>query len=112
MTVSNSADKDVNASLAALCLRVFWMFLGNITLGVCLLMIVQTDQAFSYLDLVYWTILPLLVASRHLDIVRYQGATAYGEPATLAHWRRYVTILLLVAGGGWLAAHGAAYILP
>ena len=107
-----SADKGANADLAALILRVFWMFLGNTILGVCLLMIAQRESAFSHLDLVYGIVLLLLVAARYVDIARYKGVTAYGDPATPAHWRRYTIALLLLAGGGWLAAHGAVYILP
>ena len=107
-----SADKSASAGLAALVLRVFWMFLGNTALGVCLLMIVQQGAAFTYADPIYGIVLLLLVAARYVDIVRYNGVTAYGDPATPAHWRRYTISLLLLAGGGWLAAHGAAYILP
>ncbi|HNR35059.1 MAG TPA: hypothetical protein PKO36_07750 [Candidatus Hydrogenedentes bacterium] len=112
MSDSISADKGANAGLAALVLRIFWMFLGNTALGVCLLMIVQQGSAFTYADPIYGIVLLLLVAARYVDIVRYNGVTAYGDPATPAHWRRYTIALLLLAGGGWLAAHGAAYILP
>lgn len=106
-----SAGKAANASLAALVLRVFWMFLGNTALGVCLLVIVQQGPAFTYVDISYGISLLLLIAARYVDIVRYNGVTAYGEPATPAHWRRYTVALLLAGGCGWLAAHGAAHLL-
>lgn len=40
----------------------------------------------------------------YVDIVRYQGMTADGEPATTVHFRRYVLMLIVVSAAVWTAA--------
>jgi hypothetical protein len=47
----------------------------------------------------------LTIAARRVDITRWQGTTASGEPATLAHWRRYAATVVLVAAAACVVAH-------
>jgi hypothetical protein len=101
-----------SSNLLGLALRFFWMFIGNAILACSGLYITQGHGSlFSVADISYGIAIPLLIASRYADIVKFQGTTSYGEPATMAHWRRYTGGLLLIAVGGWLAAHGAGYLL-
>jgi hypothetical protein len=83
--------------------RVFWMGFGNIALVVAALSI-QRSAGWSIADLVFWLIVGLLLGARYIDIVRYQGTTVHGEPATAAHLRRYIVTLLAVAAAVWALA--------
>ncbi len=46
-----------------------------------------------------------LVAVRYADIRYLGGRTAEGVPATMAHWRRYVLVLMVASTAVWLTAH-------
>ncbi len=98
-------------STCALLLRVFWMFLGNSVLALSALLIMQKGMSFSPIDILYWLIIPLLIAARYADISWFKGDTAYGEPASMTHWRQYAVKLLLIGAGVWFAAHGAGYLI-
>ncbi len=91
-------------------LRVYWMFLGHATLGVSALMIAgHRASRFSIADIVFGVTLPLLIAARYAEVAWYKGETAYGEPATLAHWKRYTAALLAGSAALWGACHAVAY---
>ena len=91
-------------------LRIFWMMIGNIFVFLCAVAIVQSSTGFfSTADAFYWAFVASLAAARYVDIRYYHGATAEGNPATLADWRRYTLRLVAVAGVGWLAIHAAGY---
>jgi hypothetical protein len=99
-------------SIFALFLRIFWMFIGNVALGISAAMILgNRDTIFSAADIIYGVCVPLLIGARYLDISRFRGGTAYGEPATPAHWRRYTLALLVGSIVVWFAVHGIAYAL-
>jgi hypothetical protein len=92
----------------SLLLRIFWMFIGNFVLIVSLLAIAMGEEEgfFSIADVVFWVAVPLIIAARYVDIARYGGTNADGEPATLAHWRRYAIGLAVLSVVLWGAAHG------
>lgn len=91
-------------------LRLFWMFLGNMALGMSAIKIIGNHVTwFSLADVVYGTTIPLLIGARYVDIARYQGATATGEPATIKHWIRYTVSLTLISATVWVASHAVAY---
>ena len=109
---SRQAKGDEKTSVFGIFLRLFWMLLGNITLGISAVMIMGTrDRFFSTADLIYAVSIPLLVVARYLDIARYKGADAYGEPATLGHWKRYTAFLIPSSVGAWCVCHAVAYWL-
>lgn len=54
----------------------------------------------------------LMIAARRVDIVQHHGRTAGDEPATLADWRRYTVLLLVVTAAAWSVAHVIAGNLP
>lgn len=110
---TNDSVAKQSSSIVGLALRVFWMFLGNLGLAACLLSIIQKpSSAIWWRDAVYGVLVLLLVGSRYVEVRFYQGTTAYGEQATLAHWRRYTLWLCVGAGVAWAAAHGIALLLP
>ncbi len=83
--------------------RLFWMGFGNIAL-VMVALAVYKSAGWSTADLLFWLIVGLLCGARYVDIVRYQGTTVHGEPATAAHFKRYALILLVVSAAVWAVA--------
>ncbi|MCY1009581.1 hypothetical protein OV079_29250 [Nannocystis pusilla] len=90
---------------AGCALRLFWMLIGNAIVYASLATIAMNGEAFpSALDGVVWLTVALTIVARRVDITRWAGKTASGEPATLAHWRRYaITVVALTALASVLA---------
>jgi len=109
-SVSTSSDTSVHSSVLGLVLRVFWMFLGSAGLAVSgLYIVIHGAGLFSMPDVIYWTLVLLMLVARYVDIVRFRGATAYGESATLVHWRRYALGLAVGSIAVWVLMHGIAH---
>lgn len=90
-------------SLAGCLPRIFWMGLGNVALIGGALAIYKS-AGWTIADLFFWIVVGALIGVRYVDIVRYQGTTAHGEPATKAHLKRYVLVLLATAIVVWAVA--------
>jgi hypothetical protein len=91
--------------------RIFWALVGNAVLLFMALAIFQRHApffSFAGIDLAYWIMVLLLVVIRYCDIKYLGGLTSKDEPATLVHWRKYAMLVLLIAAGIWLIAHGWA----
>jgi hypothetical protein len=87
-------------------LRLFWMLVGNAIVYGSLTYVALNKLAFpGVLDVVVWLTVVLTILARRLDITRWQGTTATGEPATLEHWRRHAAIVVLAAAVGSVMAH-------
>lgn len=111
-TTNREAKSENQASVVGLLLRLFWMFLGNIALGVSAMMILgNRDTIFGIADIAYALAIPLTVAARYVDIAHYGGVTAYGEPATMADWKRHTAVFVPAAILIWAACHAASYAL-
>ena len=67
--------------------------------------------AFSVLDIIFAGLVGVLLLVRFVDITRLNGLTAEGEPASLAHWRRYAAMLLVASTLLWLLAHAGGRLL-
>ena len=91
--------------------RIYWMLFGYMILALLAAGIARSETSISLLDAGYWVVAATVVAVRSLDVARLQGTTADGEPATMAHWRRYAAALTLVAAAVWAGAHGVALFL-
>jgi len=90
-------------------LRMVWMLVGPAAIYVALALVAVRGDAFpSTLDLIVWGSVTLVLAARWIDIVRCRGQTAQGEPATLAHWRRFAALAVLIAAAGSWLAHSLA----
>lgn len=112
LTPNPQIEKEGATRVSGLALRLFWMFLGNAALGMSAIVILNgTGGALSAADAVYAVFVPLLIGVRYVDITRYNGVTAYGQPATIAHWKRYAAVLVVGSAGVWGACHAAAYLL-
>ena len=91
-------------------LRIFWMLIGNAILLACAYGIIQhRSSLLSMADALYWATVGSLFAARYIDIRYLYGLTAEGDPATMAHWGRYATVLGVVSTGLWLGAHAIAH---
>ncbi|MDC0721314.1 hypothetical protein [Nannocystis bainbridge] len=91
---------------AGCALRLFWMLVGNAIVYACLATIAFQGLPFpSLLDGVVWITVALTIAARRVDITRWAGTTASGEPATLAHWRRYAVTVVVVTAAVSVLAH-------
>jgi len=87
-------------------LRLFWMLIGNAIVYASLAVIAFEGAPFpSALDVVVWVTVALTLVARHRDITRWGGQTASGEPATLAHWRRFAAVVILVTAAASVLAH-------
>ncbi|MCY0993098.1 hypothetical protein OV203_38515 [Nannocystis sp. ILAH1] len=87
-------------------LRIFWMFVSNAIVYGSLAGIVMHGAAFpSILDFVIWSTVVFTILARRVDITRWGGKTAQGEPATLIHWRRHAVIVVIVTIVASVIAH-------
>lgn len=92
-------------------LRIFWMMIGNVILLFCAYGIIQNHSGlFSIADVFYWVFVGSLLAARYADIQHFKGLTADGNPASMAHWRRYAMLLCFIVTVVWFVAHGIAYL--
>jgi hypothetical protein len=89
--------------------RLYWMLFGNVALLLCAVAILLHRGGFlSVADIVYWVIAVTIGVVRFVDIRRFGGRTAAGQPASAAHWRRYLITLIVASSVIWGAAHLAA----
>jgi hypothetical protein len=95
-----------NTSLMQLFLRLLWMMFGNaVVFFAAAYIVTDSPGELSHVDIIYWLGAAALIGARLLDITRYNGKTADGEPATLAHGLRYSVVVAAVATTVWLAIH-------
>lgn len=110
----SAQDSDTpNNHIALGCLiRLYWMGLGNAVLFFSAILIAQRREDFlSELDAVYGSAVFSLVMFRYIDIKYFKGNTSTGEPATMAHWKRYMRAMLVLALFAWGMVHWVSYYL-
>lgn len=96
----------ISNPMAGRLLRVFWLFVGSAVVYASWVAIVLTSAPVpSVFDGVVWLTICLMVLARRIDIQRFAGRTAKGEPTTMADWHRYVAILVGSGAVGSLVAH-------
>jgi hypothetical protein len=98
-------DGVCDASILGCLIPTFWMLVGNGILALCAVAIAAGTAVFGATDLLYWLTVVCLLGARYADIRYLGGKTADGEPATMAHWRRYAVILGAVSVAIWIVAH-------
>ena len=94
----------------ALIVRLIWMLFGNAALALLAVQIVQAGS-FSAVDVLFWAVVAAMVGVRYIDVTRFGGLTAEGEPASLRHWQRYTGYLLAASAGLYTLAHAVAGIV-
>lgn len=91
-------------------IRLTWMVFG--TLAVLFSAVALSNnhgQTLSVADVTLWGAIALMLAARYYDISRLEGQTVFGEPATMATWRRYAGILVVVGLVVWGVARWMAW---
>jgi hypothetical protein len=107
---TDNVDNPPAGSANGCLLRIFWMMLGNAIVCFCAAAIVTNSTGhLSAADAFYWVTVGCLVGARYVDVRYYDGTTAKGEPATLAHWRWYTIRLVVIAAVGWLVIHATKF---
>lgn len=93
-TVKHKPAQNVVAGVVA---RLYWLVVGHAMLAILGMNIWKSGGEWgTFTDIAFLANLGGLVAVRYLDIARLGGTTAQGDPATMAHWRRYSAIALAV----------------
>jgi hypothetical protein len=111
MSAPTNQPIDKQRGILAILARPFWMFFGNFAMMICAIHIMMGEsKSTKTTDIILWCAVAAMIAVRFLDVKFLDGQTATGEPAMLAHWRKYAIMLLMVAGVIWSAAHAAAYL--
>lgn len=112
MSVQNNQPTDKQASGLAIIARLFWMVLGNAILVFSIVFILQhKGEMFHAADVVFWITVAALVLARYVDIKFWGGLTTTGLPASMAHWTKYVTLLLIFSAAVWVLAHAVNYLV-
>jgi hypothetical protein len=112
-----NAPSQINApsqetGFLAILIRIFWMMMGNMALGLCAVFItINSIPYFSVYDFIYWMIVVMLIIARYIDVKKLNGLTADGDPATPAHWRRHTFLLILVSVPLWIISHSLGYFM-
>jgi len=105
-------DKDApNTSALGCLLRVFWMLGGiAILLYSAIWIAIKSGSAnLSVIDAVFGAGLFAAILARYLDIRYFSGTTGTGEPATMADWRRYAALMVVLGLAALGVAHGVAW---
>jgi hypothetical protein len=112
MSVHSDQTVDRQGGILSIAARLLWMALGNVWLVFSSISIVQHQgERFDVADLVFWITVPVMILARYLDIKLWDGQTAVGTPATMAHWRRYAVLLVACSTAAWVACHATNYFL-
>jgi hypothetical protein len=81
------------------------MIAGPFALAICAIRL--TDWAggrLGPLDVIYFVLLGGMLLARRMEFRHGQPLTATGEPATVAHLRRYALVVSILGLGIWVAA--------
>jgi hypothetical protein len=86
--------------------RVFWALVGPMLLPLALWRIASLGHGWlTRWDMAFFGILVVMIVFRWLELRSGHGVTAYGEPATAAHFRRWLIILVPLALIAWVLAN-------
>lgn len=88
--------------------RIYWMALGNLLLVAGALTVLTSEPGLGLADLLFALAALSLIGVRWLDITRFDGRTADGDPATPKHLHRYAVGVALVSALVWAVAHLAS----
>ncbi|MCX5638264.1 MAG: hypothetical protein NTX52_11320, partial [Planctomycetota bacterium] len=112
MSIQNDQTTDKQGSGLGIIMRLFWMFFGNAILFISIIFVFQhKGGVFHTADVVFWVTVAVLAFVRYLDIKFCSGFTVMGLPASMAHWIKYVAILLISSTAVWVLAHAVNYLV-
>jgi len=98
------------SSIGVLAARVVWMLVGPLALLVLAYGIVRAGPGWrTAWDAAFLIVVALMIGARWLEQRSGTATTVTGEPASPAHFRRYVRVLVPVAAVLWIAANLLAW---
>jgi hypothetical protein len=110
MTQSSKDTLPTAGMSAGGCLvRLGWMLFGGVLMVFSVLGILRHEGFLSIADAVFWAGMAACIVLRYVDIKHFHGHTGSGEPSTMAHWRRYTLMLLVLGAAAWGVAHALSY---
>jgi len=75
--------------------RLLWTVIGHAALLITAMFIVEKHvRSFSIYDCIYLLSIALIILSRFIDIRYLKGETVYGTPASAAHLRRHILVMV------------------
>ncbi|MFN0244004.1 MAG: hypothetical protein ACKVWV_14030 [Planctomycetota bacterium] len=99
-----TAEPRKNAELGCL-VQLFWSIGGcGLLTAIAVLILRQPPWTLSLRDAVFWSFVGAMVFARAVDVRRFGGQTADGNPATMKDVRRYALGLVVSAALVWAAA--------
>lgn len=98
-------DQQQESQAAGCLLRLYWMVFGYLLAIVSGISIINHQGAFSVVDIFFWLAVLGIPAARWVDIHKFKGMRADGQPATMRDWMVHTIGTLLVALVGWLFIH-------
>ena len=111
MAQHNDQTVDRQGGFLSILARLYWMALGNVVLILSSVSILQhKGEMLNAADVVFWITVPALIVVRYLDIKLWDGQTAMGTPATMAHWKKYSTMLLACSAAVWVLCHAVNHL--
>jgi hypothetical protein len=109
--MANEQRQEIQGTEPAGCLpallRFTWMVLGNLALLFCAAFVAKGTAPIA-MDIVFFAVAIALIVIRYVDIAKLNGETSDSKPATLAHWRRYSILVVIISTGLWALARYAA----
>jgi hypothetical protein len=105
-------QEEVPFSRTGMFARFYWICVGDpLLLLLLVVMIAKHPKLPSLLDAAYVAALGSLILVRYADTRFLKGQTGEGQPATMAHWRRYAMLMGSAWVGAWLVARVWAHFL-
>lgn len=93
-------------SFHAILSRVFWMLLGPVVLAILTYTIISKGSGwFTPADFAFLAVLVFLLLARWLEFRGGNALTAFGEPATPIHLRRYALRASALGLAAWVVAN-------
>jgi len=77
--------------------RSLWTIVGHAVLLIFVLLIFEKNaRCLSIYDGLYLLVIVLIILARFIDIRFLKGETVYGQPASMAHLRRHIFVVVPV----------------
>ncbi|PWB68630.1 MAG: hypothetical protein C3F15_16030 [Holophagae bacterium] len=109
MSRTKQDSEEKQATTSGCLARFYWMVVGNTALAFLAMAILEQKWwPPTWRDAAFWVVVASLAAVRFVDVRLLGGRTGEGTPATQAHLRRYLVMLVVVAAALWVLAHVVA----
>jgi hypothetical protein len=99
-------ESNPQSSIVVLFTRVFWMMIGPFLLILLTFTIVNMGTGWlTAADVGFFVVLGAIIVSRWFEFLGGHPQTATGEPATFAHFRRFLVGTVLIGVSIWVIAN-------